>query len=440
MPGPAEDGLPPLTAFAYRHGLVRPARGRMFAGVCAAMARATNTDPVLWRVIVAVLAFFGGAGLLLYLLGWLLLPAEGDTASPVEAVLGRGRSGTNMVLTVIVAVIVVITSFAMIDGANGPGLFVAILLGIAVIVFARDNRGRRAPAPASGPMWSTPSGPVPAGAGPAVSTSTWPTPTGPGVAPTPPAGGYTQPPFAPRGPYSPPPGPPPFGPPPFGPPPFGPPGPRPMPVPPPPRPPKERSQLGLLTFSLILLVVGALALADMTVLDVPAPVYVAASLAVVGVCLVIGTWIGRARSMIALGVLLTLALGITGAIDRVDRDWHGGGTVKWTPQSVVEIQNKYVHDFGDATLDLSQVDFTNGQTISTAVDVSFGTLEVIVPSNVDVRVNAEVSLGSAQVFDDSLDGIHTSGEDIADDGADGPGGGLLLIDAHVSFGDMEVHR
>ena len=443
-PGTAGDGLPPLAAFAYRHGLVRPNRGRMFAGVCAAVGRATNTDPILWRVVVAVLAFFGGAGLLLYLLGWLLLPSEGDTAAPVEAILGRGRSRTNTILTVLVGLVVLITFFAMIDGANGPGMFVAILLGIALIVFARESRGRREPvtAPACGPMWTTPSGPggpVPAGVAPGApgTTTTWPSPPGPVLPPTPPVGGYTQPPFAPRGPYAPPPSPPPFGPPPFGPPPSGPP----MPVPPPaPRPPKERSQLGLLTFSLILLVIGGLALADMTALDIPAPVYVAASLAVVGLCLVLGTWFGRARSMIALGVLLTLALGIVGAADRVDRNWDGGGTVEWSPPTVVDIQDRYAHDFGDATLDLSNVDFTDGQTVSTAVELNFGTLEVIVPPNVDVRVNAEVSLGSARVFDDNLDGIHSSGEAIADDGADGPGGGLLLIDAHVSFGDMEVHR
>jgi hypothetical protein len=333
---------------------------------------------------------------------------------------------------------VFITAVAMVDGHSGPGLFVVILLGIILIIFARDNRGRRAPASAAGgPMWSTPSGPVPAGAAPAAagSTATWPTPAGPVLPPTTPAG-YTQPPFAPRGPYSPPPGPPPFGPPPFGP-----PGPPLPPVPPPaPRPPKERSQLGKLTVSLIMLAIGGLALADLTVLDVPASVYVAASLTVVGACLVIGTWFGRARSMIALGALLTLALGITGAVDRVDRDWHGGGTVEWTPTSVVDIQGKYLHDFGDATLDLSDVDFTSGQTVSTSVDLNFGTLEVIVPENVDVRVNADVTLGSAQVFGNSIDGIHTEGQDIADDGADGPGGGLLIIDAHVSFGDMEVHR
>jgi hypothetical protein len=38
----------------------RPTRGRYIAGVCGALGRATNTDPVLWRVVLAVLGFFGG--------------------------------------------------------------------------------------------------------------------------------------------------------------------------------------------------------------------------------------------------------------------------------------------------------------------------------------------------------------------------------------------
>ena len=43
----------------------------MLAGVCGAFGRATNTDPVLWRVVLVVLTIFGGIGVLAYLVGWL---------------------------------------------------------------------------------------------------------------------------------------------------------------------------------------------------------------------------------------------------------------------------------------------------------------------------------------------------------------------------------
>ena len=47
---------------------------------------------------------------------------------------------------------------------------------------------------------------------------------------------------------------------------------------------------------------------------------------------------------------------------------------------------------------------------------------------------------SAQIFEDSLDGIHASGPSITNDGEDGPGGGTLILEARVFMGDMEVHR
>ena len=88
-------GYPPPSggaSFTSRYGLVRPRHGRYLAGVCAAIGRATNTDPVLWRVLLAVLGFFGGVGILVYVAAWLIIPGEGDTASPIESMLGRGRS------------------------------------------------------------------------------------------------------------------------------------------------------------------------------------------------------------------------------------------------------------------------------------------------------------------------------------------------------------
>ncbi len=100
---PPGGQFPP--GFLARYGLVRPVEGRYFAGVCASIGRATNTDPVLWRVLFAVLTLFGGVGLLAYLIGWLLIPADGDTASPIEAVLGRGVSRTSAPVAVIGAVV-----------------------------------------------------------------------------------------------------------------------------------------------------------------------------------------------------------------------------------------------------------------------------------------------------------------------------------------------
>lgn len=59
--------------------LQRPAEGRLLAGVCAGAARSLNADVSLLRLAMLVLVLASGAGLLLYLLLWLLLPAEGQS-------------------------------------------------------------------------------------------------------------------------------------------------------------------------------------------------------------------------------------------------------------------------------------------------------------------------------------------------------------------------
>jgi phage shock protein PspC (stress-responsive transcriptional regulator) len=54
----------------------RSSDDRLLGGVCAGAARHLNIDPVIVRVVVAVLTFVGGAGVILYAAGWLLLPSD----------------------------------------------------------------------------------------------------------------------------------------------------------------------------------------------------------------------------------------------------------------------------------------------------------------------------------------------------------------------------
>ena len=46
----------------------------MVTGVAGGLGEYFRVDPVIFRVLFAVLSFFGGVGLLLYLLCWLLIP------------------------------------------------------------------------------------------------------------------------------------------------------------------------------------------------------------------------------------------------------------------------------------------------------------------------------------------------------------------------------
>jgi phage shock protein PspC (stress-responsive transcriptional regulator) len=112
----------------------RPRRSvvdRKIAGVAGGLGRSLGIDPVLIRVVFVVLTVFGGAGALLYLLGWLLLPADGDEVSAAESLLGRGRSSVPPVVTVGLAVIAAIAA----AGAFSWGLpFWLIPVGIVTAV------------------------------------------------------------------------------------------------------------------------------------------------------------------------------------------------------------------------------------------------------------------------------------------------------------------
>ena len=61
--------------------LSRPIEGRMLAGVAAGVARYFDVDVTVIRIVFAVLTVIGGAGVPIYLAGWLLIPEEGSEQS-----------------------------------------------------------------------------------------------------------------------------------------------------------------------------------------------------------------------------------------------------------------------------------------------------------------------------------------------------------------------
>lgn len=510
-PGPGGPGPsappPPLggAGFTSRYGLVRPREGRYLAGVCAAIGRATNTDPVLWRVLLAVLGFFGGIGILVYVAAWLIIPNEGDTASPVESMLGRGRSSMSPV-TVIILGILVAASFGYIvtDAFRAVLLGAAILIGGALLL-NRDSRGPQPGAPVGPSPVGTPPGPVPpvtwpapaysaapptgasataplAGGDPASATPSpttpapaydaqpvadaqqvsgvgttagqpsattssaqagWPAPapawpptaapsagwpaapvTGAPAPGTPTAPGGYRPPFAPHGPYASP----------------APPAYPPRKPPKPPKRPKERSPLGAVTFSLIFLALGLVALLDLLdVFNIGASAYFAAALATIGLGLLVGTWFGRARWLIALGLVTAAALGTATVAESYDRIRGVDGAVTWAPTDYRDLADRYENSFGDAVLDLRGIDFAKRDTQVT-VAINFGQATVVVPPNVDVTTVADVNAGDATIFGNHSGGLDGRLRESTDLGADGPGGGTLRLYIHVNAGNLEVTR
>ncbi|MEW2472819.1 PspC domain-containing protein [Micromonospora gifhornensis] len=460
--------------FTSRYGLVRPRDGRYLAGVCAAIGRATNTDPVLWRVLLAVLGFFGGVGILIYVIGWLIIPGEGDTASPVESMLGRGRSSMSPVTVIVLSILVAVAfGYIVTDAFRAVLLGAAILVGGALLL----NRQQHQTQPEPAPMTTPPSAPVPPVSYPAPSvyspayaastqTRTHVPPYVPPYGPVPPPGTPST--AAPREPNMPPsPTPPwpttstqsaPLGPPPPAPlpptyrPPFAPHGPyasRTMPPPPPPpqappKPPKkprERSALGAVTFSLIFVALGLVVVLDMlNVFGIGASAYFAAALAVIGLGLLVGTWFGRARWLIALGLVTAAALAVATVAESYNRLGGIDGAVVWAPTNQRELALRYEQSFDDAVLDLRAIDFSQLDTEVTVV-INFGEATVLVPPNVDVTTVTQVTAGDADIFGEQRGwGRDNHRREIVDLGPDGPGGGKLRLNLHVNAGKMEVTR
>jgi phage shock protein C len=69
--------------------LERKLANRWLAGVCAGLADYTGIDATLIRIVFAVLTFFGGLGPIVYVLGWALIPEEGEQSSIAERFISK---------------------------------------------------------------------------------------------------------------------------------------------------------------------------------------------------------------------------------------------------------------------------------------------------------------------------------------------------------------
>ncbi len=61
--------------------LTRVEEGRMIAGVCTGLARYLGIDTTVVRIIFVLLGIFAAGGVLLYLIMWLLMPMESNSAA-----------------------------------------------------------------------------------------------------------------------------------------------------------------------------------------------------------------------------------------------------------------------------------------------------------------------------------------------------------------------
>jgi phage shock protein PspC (stress-responsive transcriptional regulator) len=116
---------------------------RMVAGVCGGMGRALNIDPVLVRVVMAVL-IISGPGVLFYIAAWVLMPDEGSERSAAQGLLGDRVRPDHPWLWPIVIGACVFVAIAMMSSFDFGRVVPGPLIVLAVIwIVARHRKGRR---------------------------------------------------------------------------------------------------------------------------------------------------------------------------------------------------------------------------------------------------------------------------------------------------------
>jgi phage shock protein PspC (stress-responsive transcriptional regulator) len=387
----------------------RPRRGRKLAGVAAAIGNRYAIDPVIVRVAFVVTAFYGGAGVLLYLFGWLFFPEQNDEEAPFMSMVHQGRSSTSTFFTALLCMAMIGASFWTFNG-DGAGLISLILLVIAMYLLHRHRAplGQQTQRPAD-PAAQQPTVPMGVEMGSPVNEQEQPR-TGPpawdplGAAP-----------FA-----------------------WDLPEPTPIKTEPEPPAPRKRARVGGITLGAALAVGGACALLAPYSAWLSPPHIIGIVLAVIGIGMVGGSLVGGGRGLIGLAVPLALAgfvfttnMGPGGGPSITGERW---GDINEKPLTASAVQPTYNVGGGSVDLDLSAVT-TSDFPIYTQVNVGLGNVTVTVPANADVEVTCAAIRGSIDCLGQQQNGmpspVHASNSGV---------GPKIHLEARVNTGRVEVRR
>jgi phage shock protein PspC (stress-responsive transcriptional regulator) len=309
---------------------------RVIGGVADGLGDYFNVDPLLFRIGFVGLMIFGGAGLVIYLIAWLLLPAEGHDDSMLESFLRRLKltPGRIVGLAVLVVFFILLVNswntgmgFSLQEGPLGiPGAIWALGIVMTGVLLLR-RRGIASTAPLTAPA-------LPVAAAPQVHVAKAP-----------------------------------------------------------PRPP---SPLAWYTYGAALLSIGLLAVVSQVAeRNVSPGQFFGAALAVLGIGLVIGAWWGRARILILL-VLLLLPLGAVASF--ITTPLEGGiGDHEYAPVTVAELRDEYRSLGGRIILDLTKLS-TSTRDLHISASVAVGQLMVILPQDASVELHTHVGAGDSIVL------------------------------------------
>lgn len=368
---------------------------RMVAGVCSGVARHLDIDPVIVRVVIAAMTLVGLAGPILYVAAWFLVPSD-DAERSVAADWFNLDEQEERVRTIGLIGAAAIAGLSIIGDSSwgwGPpafGLF-WIVVPVAVLYWLFSVRPRRR---REGMGLATT-----VGAATAATTSSEGTvmtaTTVDGVPPS----DVEPTAVIPAEPQR-------------------------------PKRPKRSPALAWLTLSVVAIVLGAIGMWDAAhpSADITWLTYTATALGIIGVGLVVGAFVGHGLWLVPLGFLLAIALAVGTVLPNAKI-----GEDHSRPLSASQVKDDYTLGIGDFELDLGDVsdaDALIGRTIT--VDQGVGSLRVIVPEGLNVRVRSHVRAGDLEVL-----GQHESGTDRSLD-VDGIASQTLTIDASLTFGQIQV--
>ena len=363
----------------------RSSDDRLLAGVCAGAAKYLNIDPVIVRIIIAVLTFVGGAGVILYAAAWLLLPSD-DADRSLAAEWFKLDKNEEQIRTVglVGAAVWAVASAVWSHGSVWWG-FPWFIIPLAVIYFffvVRPNRRRRRDDPAE---FASP-------AGTADATSDLTAQVSDDVT------AKIDRNVAERV-----------------------------------RQAREPKSKALVLLTLSFTVIGVAVTRIIADLNDRAPwtTYVAVALGITAIGLIVGTFFGYGGPLIPLGIVLGLVLAFGSVLPNAK---VGDQSVR--PLSAAQVDPTYKHGIGLLKLDLTQVakpDQLLGRTITLKSGV--GQTKVIVPGGVNVVVISHLKAGEIDVFDRKVDGTDNE----LSYPSDKPGPALIIkIDQRV--GNVEVVR
>lgn len=352
----------------------------ILGGVAAGIARYFDVEPWIIRLLFLLL-MFPGIGVLLYVAGWLLIPADGTDQSIGERWISK-LGGQNAVGTVLIILGAIWVLAILSDGLGGFGLAVALLI-IGVLLY----RGEIGSA--------------------GVSARTTPPPVA-AEAPPEPKAGEIMPPVPPTPTYQ-----------------------APVAPPPPPKPRRPRSMLGRLTFAAVLVGTGVLAIFDTAgAVEPSSRHYLGLALLITAVGLLVGTIWGRSRALIALGFVLLFAMGgavVTDVVTDIEAT-----TEIYAPDFADEIQPTYDLDAGHLVLDFTDVDLA-GESVAVRADIGAGKIEVRLAEGQGADIEARTGIGRVEVFGRSSEGLGVGRSDDRDGTA-----GTFILDLDAGVGEIVV--